>query len=125
MGRALLIAALTRLQDAGEYKVTVVFDGQGKKSETALDESRVQVLFSAQGQTADSIIERLVAAYKKPGDIIVVTDDFPEQDTVRSFGALAHGTEWLKDALTHADVETQGLIQKIRKKNPRKGSLPR
>ena len=86
-----LIGQLTRYQDACGTPVTVVFDGSGAVKKGSPDEfaRRVEVLYSGGGQTADDLIERAAFRFKEYGDVLVVTDDFAERDTVISMGGLA------------------------------------
>ena len=46
----------------------------------------VEVLFSSSGQTADDLIERAAHRFQDYGEVLVVTDDFAERDTVSGFG---------------------------------------
>ena len=86
-----LIEQLTRYQDASGTPVTVVFDGSGAVKKGSPDEfaRRVEVLYSGGGQTADDLIERAAFRFRDYGDVLVVTDDFAERDTVISMGGLA------------------------------------
>ena len=89
--REALIARLTQYRDATHTPLTIVFDGQGAAPGTAkLPSSRdVEVLFSRAGNTADDLIERAAYRFKTYGEVLVVTDDFAERDTVIGFGGLA------------------------------------
>ncbi len=46
----------------------------------------MEVLFSSGGQTADDLIERAAHRFQAYGEVLVVTDDFAERDTVSGFG---------------------------------------
>jgi len=46
----------------------------------------VEILFSNHGQTADDLIERAAHRFQPYGEVLVVTDDFAERDTVSGFG---------------------------------------
>ena len=50
---------------------------------------RVEVLFSKAGQTADDLIERATHRFQAYGEVLVVTDDNAERDTVIAFGGIA------------------------------------
>jgi predicted RNA-binding protein with PIN domain len=85
-----LIHILTRYQDASGTPVTVIFDGSASKR-GRLERSEapaIEVLYSRAGQTADQMIERAAHRLKGFGEVLVVTDDFAERDTVLSFGAM-------------------------------------
>ena len=90
-----LIEWLARYQDASGTPVTVVFDGSGPKRGGSADEFArpVEVLYSGGGQTADDLIERAAFRLKDYGDVLVVTDDLAERDTVISMGGLAASCE--------------------------------
>jgi predicted RNA-binding protein with PIN domain len=90
-----LIAQLTQYQDASGTPVTVVFDGSGTVRKGAKDEfvRPVEVLYSGGGLTADELIERAAFRFKEYGDVLVVTDDAAERDTVISFGGSAASCE--------------------------------
>jgi predicted RNA-binding protein with PIN domain len=85
-----LIHILTLYQDAAGTPVTVFFDGAGapKGTPAPLATSKVEVLYSRPGQTADDLIERVTHLFAPYGEVLAVTDDFAERDTVISFGGL-------------------------------------
>jgi len=58
--------------------------------------------YSGQGQSADSVIERLVAKYGREHDLTVATNDLLEQDTAASFGAVCVSVEILHGMLEEA-----------------------
>src|SRR5579862_6856015 len=83
-----LIFVLTRYQDVTGEPVTVFFDGAGAPSHVPTNESGapVEVLFSRAGQTADQMIERAAHRFQAYGEVLVVTDDHAERDTVAGMG---------------------------------------
>lgn len=85
-----LIQVLIRYQDACGTPVTVIFDGAGSKRAVAEPASTkaIEVLYSSAGQTADHMIERAVHLFKDYGEVLVVTNDFAERDTVSSSGGM-------------------------------------
>ena len=86
--RDALVEMLTHYQDACGTPVTIFFDGRGArrtKPKNTLGKS-VEVLFSNAGQTADDLIERAALRFQPYGEVLVVTDDFAERDTVSGFG---------------------------------------
>ena len=89
--REALVTRLTQYRDATHTPITIVFDGQGAAPGTAkLPSTRdVEVLFSRDGKTADDLIERAAYRLKEFGEVLVVTDDHAERDTVIGFGGLA------------------------------------
>ena len=88
--REALLERLQHYQDAAGTPVTVFFDGQGARRSRPKPVSghAVEVLFSNTGQTADDLIERAAHRFQDYGEVLVVTDDFAERDTVSAFGGL-------------------------------------
>ena len=86
-----LIHVLTRYHDATGEPVTIVFDGAGAPPDAPQAESsrELEILFSRAGQTADQIIERAAHRFQAHGEVLVVTDDRAERDTVIGFGGAA------------------------------------
>lgn len=86
-----LISMLSRYQDASGTPVTIFFDGSFPRSRgvTAEPGSSVEVLFSRAGQTADQMIERAAHRFAPYGEVLAVTDDVAERETVLSLGGLA------------------------------------
>jgi uncharacterized protein len=65
-----LVAILTQYQDASGTPITIF-------------------LFSKAGQTADDMIERAAHRFQPYGEVLAVTDDHAERDTVIALGGLA------------------------------------
>ena len=111
-----LIFVLTKYVDVTGEAVTVFFDGAGAPPNAPKNESRrdVEVLFSRAGQTADQMIERAAHRFREHGEVLVVTDDFAERDTVGGFDASVAGcrsfVRMIEDALT-------GLQDELRRHN--------
>jgi uncharacterized protein len=86
-----LVHILTRYSDAAGTPVTVVFDGAGRRGSRAQEQSnaQVEILYSHTGQTADQIIERVAHRMKPYGEVLAVTNDHAERDTVIALGGLA------------------------------------
>jgi predicted RNA-binding protein with PIN domain len=85
-----LIHVLTQYHDMTGTPLTVVFDGSRsirEPGETTSSSRDVEVLYSRAGQTADQIIERTAHRLKSFGEVLVVTDDHPERETVAAAGA--------------------------------------
>lgn len=85
-----LIRRLTLYQDAIATPITIFFDGAAPRParppETATGD--VEVLYSHAGQTADQLIERAAHRFAAYGEVLAVTDDHAERDTVISLGSL-------------------------------------
>lgn len=88
--REALVNILTQYHDATGIPITIVFDGAGAPAGTPKNQStrEVEILFSKAGQTADDIIERVAHRMSPHGQIMAVTDDFAERDTVIAFGGV-------------------------------------
>lgn len=88
--RDAVVEMLTQYQDACGTPVTVFFDGSGSRRRKPKNEAgkSVEVLFSNAGQTADDLIERAAHRFQPYGEVLVVTDDFKERDTVNAVGGM-------------------------------------
>jgi predicted RNA-binding protein with PIN domain len=86
-----LISVLTRYHDASGTPLTIFFDGSGAPTGVPKHESNraIEVLFSKAGQTADDMIERAAHRFQPYGEVLAVTDDNAERDTVIALGGLA------------------------------------
>jgi predicted RNA-binding protein with PIN domain len=86
-----LIQRLTLYRDAVGTPITIFFDGSGRQSgtEVALSTPEVEVLYSRAGQTADQMIERAAYRFRDFGEVLAITDDLAERQTVISMGGLA------------------------------------
>jgi predicted RNA-binding protein with PIN domain len=89
--RAELVHMLTQYQDSTGTPITIFFDGSGAPPGVPKNESTqaVEVLFSKAGQTADDLIERAAHRFQPYGEVLVVTDDNAERDTVIALGGSA------------------------------------
>lgn len=89
--RAQLIQRLTLYQDATGTPVTIFFDGADTANGTyaAASKPEVEVLYSRRGQTADQMIERATHRFGPYGEVLAVTDDHAERETVIALGGLA------------------------------------
>lgn len=97
--RDALVDILQQYQDACGTPVTIFFDGQGRARTQARGRSKheIEVLFSKSGQTADDLIERAAHRFRAYGEVLVVTDDFAERDTVRAFdGTVASCANFIR-----------------------------
>ena len=89
--RDALIRQLTLYQDAMGTPVSVFFDGSGGPAgkPIASNSREIEVLYSRKGQTADQMIERAVHRFASYGEVLAVTDDHAERETVMSLGGNA------------------------------------
>jgi predicted RNA-binding protein with PIN domain len=86
-----LVHILTLYRDAISTPITVFFDGSRPKTSPADATStpEVEILFSRAGQTADQMIERAAHRFNSYGEVLAVTDDQAERDTVIAVGGSA------------------------------------
>lgn len=86
-----LIRRLTLYQDAIGTPITLFFDGSGpaRGKPAASEEPALEVLYSRAGQTADDMIERAAHRFQPYGEVMAVTDDLAERETVLSLGGMA------------------------------------
>jgi predicted RNA-binding protein with PIN domain len=110
--RKALADQLQRLHDTTEWRVTLVLDGKmgsvvsaGKRKPADM-----VITYATADQTADSIIERLVAVSGVAGDIVVITADEAEKLTVESLGANTASPSWLRKAL---DLEATSFTDEM------------
>jgi len=111
-----LVRILTEYQDASGVRVVAVFDGQGGKASETTEPGGIQIFYSAAGQTADDIVERLVAKYASQHEITVATSDHMEQQTATTFGALVVSADGLRDYLDEARQDLTRRLKQHRRK---------
>jgi len=116
LARNELVKILTDYQDASGVRAVVVFDGKGGEANEASEPGGIQIFYSAAGQTADAIVERLVAKYAGRHEITVATSDHMEQQTATTFGALVVSAEGLRPWLEDAQRDLARRIKQHRRK---------
>ena len=122
-----LIFVLTRYHDATGEPITIFFDGAGAPPGAPKHASSraVEVLFSRAGKTADELIERAAHRFQAHGEVLVVTDDFAERDTVSGLGGHVSSCQnfirMIEDALSGVQDELKNLnrAEQNRFKRPR------
>ena len=117
-----LVHALTQYRDAIGTPITVVFDGAGAPPGTpkTISTPELEVLYSKLGQTADDIIERAAHRLSAFGEVLVVTDDSAERETVLSLGAMASSCLNFIQSIENTLAELQReLKQRNRKERER------
>jgi predicted RNA-binding protein with PIN domain len=112
-----LIRVLTLFQDANGTPITIVFDGAGRAAETAFPSNPdVEILYSRAGQTADQIIERVAVRMAPFGEVLAVTDDHAERDTVFYHGGMASSCANFIDTVERAlQEQDQDIVRQNRK----------
>lgn len=115
LARDELVKALTEYQDASGVRVVAVFDGKGVSANEQSAPGGIQIFYSAAGQTADAIIERLAAKYAEQHELTVATSDLLEAQTVSAFGAVAISVELLRDFLDEARGDLARRLKRHRR----------
>ena len=116
LARDAVIKALTEYQDSSGMHVVAVFDGKGSRANETTEPGGIQVFYSGADQTADDIIERLVAKYAQRHEITVVTSDHLEQMTVNTFGASWISAETLPTLLEESRQTLDRELKKLKKR---------
>ena len=102
LARDALTRQLRDYQDWSGVSVVVVFDGRGTAVSHEALAGEIQIFYSRDGQTADSLIERLASKYAERFQLLVATGDYLEQETVSAFGAETISPEGLRHLLRDA-----------------------
>jgi predicted RNA-binding protein with PIN domain len=102
LAREALVRKLREYQDWTGVRVAVVFDGKGTSVNVNSEPGEIQIFYSREGQTADSIVERLASKYASRFKLLVATSDVLEQETASASGAECISTEALRWLLEEA-----------------------
>jgi uncharacterized protein len=127
-----LIHILTRYHDATGEPITIFFDGADLRANVSASlppagGTGVEVLFSRAGQTADQMIERAAHRFQSHGEVLVVTDDRAERETVGGFGGTTTGcadfVRQIESALTEMqdELRSRNRTERSRFNRPREG----
>jgi hypothetical protein len=113
--RKALADRLQHLHDTTHWRVTLVMDGKlgtaipmGKRKTTDM-----VISYATADQTADSIIERMVAASGVAAQITVVTADEAERLTVESLGAATASPDWLRQEILMEHASFADEIERV------------
>jgi len=117
-----LIHRLTQYQDAIGTAITIFFDGVGAPNGTpdALSTPEVEVLYSRAGQTADQMIERAAYRFAQYGDVLAVTDDLAERQTVSNMGGMSSSCWNFIQTVQSTLNEQQANIKELNRQERRK-----
>ena len=116
-----LVLRLVHHADQSGIPITVIFDGAGAPPGTPRAEpvGSVEVLYSGAGQTADDLIERVTHRMRPFGEVLVVTNDAAERETVLSFGGMASSCRNFIRSLSAGENDLAETMERI---NRREGS---
>jgi predicted RNA-binding protein with PIN domain len=112
--RETLIRRLERFHDVGTWEVTVIFDGRSGTPPPRRPGDMV-VAYSRKDQTADSVIEGMVAGHPNRQAITVVTADHAERTTVEALGGFCASPEWLRLEMAAAQVDFEEDFRQFRR----------
>jgi len=114
--RTELVRWLVRYHDATGIPISVFFDGTGRVNNAPEHSTAsVEVMFSRAGKTADELIERATHRLLQYGEVLVVTDDRAEQQTVIALGGMAISCQNFIRMVEEAIAQLQNNIKRINK----------
>ncbi|AXY26656.1 DNA-binding protein [Suicoccus acidiformans] len=123
--RDLLLFELSNYRKYRDISVFVVFDAQFVPGiSNTYEEYEVQVVFTQEGETADTYIEREVAKFINPlNRVVVATSDAAEQWLIFQRGALRQSADELLMEINYAKVQIQSDVkqhynQALRRRSP-------
>jgi predicted RNA-binding protein with PIN domain len=114
--RRALADKLRILHDSTTWRVTLVLDGTHGSAPGPRQPHDMVMVYATADQTADSIIERLVASSGAAADVLVITADEVERRLVESLGALTASPEWLHEEMVREGAAFQGELDKVHRR---------
>jgi predicted RNA-binding protein with PIN domain len=117
-----LVQRLSIYQEVKGHTVALVFDGwkSGSVDEVSEIKQGVRIIFSRQGEKADSLIVRL--AREKGSGCVVVTSDREVRRAVERFGAAAIYAGEFSQILRNLELSTEGGGQTEQRRSNKKGN---
>lgn len=113
--RLQLVSLLQQLQDSSDWRVTVVFDGRFGTTPVRRQGDLVEAYSTAE-ETADSIIERMTSVSGLAEQILVITADEAERNTVESLGAECASPDWLEHEIAAQDLNLQHSLRQVHRR---------
>ena len=133
--RNLLLDQLQRYQDHAGEAVTVFFDGcsgpdsnppKAKKKRMVISctppGTVIGIIFSKQGQSADTLIEQCVGQSHTPSEYLVVTADHAIENTISALGASSSSPDNFFEIINRAEEEFSEWLIDHRMRTKRKFS---
>jgi uncharacterized protein len=122
-----LVRRLTLYRDAIGTPITIVFDGAGAPPGTLapFSDPELEVVYSKAGKTADEVIERVTARMREVGQVLAVTDDYAERDTVIALGGMASSCASFIEEVQAASREQAGEILRHNRRERSRFKMPR
>ncbi len=101
-GRNALVRELSEFQNLTDFKVVLVYDGQGNtRGKSGGTEKDILVLFSRTNETADKVIERIAAQQASKHDVNVASNDRMVLDSCSASGAHVMSIRSLWEFIDH------------------------
>jgi predicted RNA-binding protein with PIN domain len=131
LARDTLARALGSSPRLANDRVTVVFDGRfGNRSHVHAHRlGRIELVFSAQGQTADDVIIERARSLGRHERVIVVTNDVAVRERCRAEGCEVSSSENLllqipggRPSRRQEDEERDPTLSTVKRGNPRRSS---
>lgn len=113
--RKALAHRLQLMHDGADWRVTLVLDGTRGTPPGPRRPSDMVTVYATADQTADSIIERLVASSGEAPRVLVITADEVERRLVESLGASTASPAWLREEMEREGADFQGQIERVHK----------
>ncbi|KAF0824025.1 NYN domain-containing protein [Cytobacillus firmus] len=115
-----LIEKMAEYQGYSGYRVIVVFDAHYVKgTEKKFKNSKVEVIFTRNNETADERIEKLAIDLSNiKNQIHVATSDFTEQWVIFGQGALRKSARELLNEMNLIENSIEKKVKKIQEKKP-------
>ncbi|MCL4440887.1 MAG: NYN domain-containing protein [Firmicutes bacterium] len=113
--RAKLVEVLGNYQAVRGVQVIVVFDAHLVKGGTGSKENvtGVEVVYTAEGETADMLIEKLVGRLTEKGRVTVATSDWIQQRIVFGKGAVRLSARELENEVAALKCDIQEQIENV------------
>jgi len=111
--RRALADRLRVLHDSTTWRVTLVLDGTHGSAPAPRQPNDMVTVYANADQTADSIIERLVASSGAAADVLVITADEVERRLVESLGASTASPAWLSEEMAREGAAFQIALDKV------------
>lgn len=114
--------AVRIIHDYDGIRTTLIFDGRGREIEVIRPSNEItfSYIFTPSGETADTIIEQLVAKANRPQGILVATRDNMIRETVNALGAQTLSPDALVDWVHACE---RGQTEKLKRMNKDSDSL--
>ncbi len=113
--REALIEQAAQFAAVSPNPVTLVFDGRGghyATSDTHPGAPSLEIVYSPEKHSADTVIERLVYIAPQRNELVVVTGDGGLRDLVRGLGAFSMKPESFLTTVWEARNRTSGQLEK-------------